>query len=106
MNKTPVLFTALVLSLSVGGLAHAKNDKEKDKGLPPGLQKKVESGKSLPPGWEKKLEVGGKLDKDLYKQGKVVLTNPDKGTVTLELDGKLVRVLKNTREIVDILDGR
>ncbi|WP_211829264.1 hypothetical protein [Kistimonas asteriae] len=104
MNKTHALLTALVISLSVGGLAHAKNDKEKD--LPPGLQKKVQSGKSLPPGWEKKLEVGGKLDKDLYKQGKVVLTNPDKGTVTLELDGKFVRVLKNTREIVDILDGR
>ena len=31
---------------------------EKQKNIPPGLQKKVDNGGTLPPGWQKKIEKG------------------------------------------------
>jgi len=101
MNKITGIITIVVFSLCLGGLAYAKNDKEKK--LPPGLQKKVQSGKSLPPGWQKKLAVGDILDEKVYKQGKVVMSDSDKGLVTISVEGKLIRVIENTREIVEIL---
>ena len=55
--------------------------------LPPGLQKKVEEGKPLPPGWERKLEIGGYLDR-----------------VTVRIEGKVIRLIENSLEIVDILN--
>ena len=103
MNKVKVIITIAIVSLCLGGLAYAKNDKEEK--LPPGLQKKVESGKSLPPGWQKKLAVGETLDDEVYKQGKVVVKDSDKGLVTINVEGKLIRVIENTREIVEILEG-
>lgn len=103
MNKVKSIITIVGLSLSLGGLAYAKNDKEKK--LPPGLQKKVESGKSLPPGWQKKLAVGETLGEEVYEQGKIVTSNSDKGLITISVEGKLIKVIENTREIVEILDG-
>lgn len=101
MNNLIILVSAVTLFFSIGGMAQAKNDKEKR--LPPGLQKNVESGKRLPPGWEKKLKVGEILDEEVYDQGRVVVKNIDDGLVTISLEGKLIRVIENTREIVDIL---
>ena len=102
MNKVKTLLALVVVSLSFGGAAYAKNDKEKK--LPPGLQKKVESGKSLPPGWQKKLAVGEKLDKEVYEHGKVVTKDIDNGLITIKVEGKIVKVVEKTREIVDILE--
>jgi NADH dehydrogenase FAD-containing subunit len=102
MSKTKIVITSLVMVLSLGGLAHAKNDKGKS--LPPGLQMNQQRGKSLPPGWEKKLAVGDKLDKDVYDQGKVVLVDDKKGLITISVEGKLIKLMQDTKEIVDILD--
>lgn len=79
----------------------AKQDKEK--GLPPGLQKKVAKGKALPPGWQKKLVKGEKLDTRVYEQSKVVVPVDKSGMIVIEVDGKLIRLLKATHEIIDIL---
>jgi len=105
VNKIITVASAVAIALSCSGLAHAKNDKEKNKNLPYGLQKKVQSGKSLPPGWQKKLSVGNKLDDDVYEQGKIVVKDSDKGLITVTVEGKLIKVIENTREIVEILDG-
>lgn len=82
----------------------------KQKPLPPGLRKKVERGGELPPGWQKKLARGEVLSDDVYRVGRPLppdvrrqLPVDPKGTVTLDIDGEIVRVIQNTREIVDIL---
>lgn len=101
MNISRTIMMLLVAALSVGS-AYADSGKEKK--LPPGLQKKVESGKSLPPGWQKKLEVGAVLDDEVYQQGKVVAKDDERGVVTIEAEGKTVKVIERTREIVEILE--
>ncbi|KEF33100.1 MAG: hypothetical protein EP339_06510 [Gammaproteobacteria bacterium] len=75
-------------------------------GLPPGLQKKVERGESLPPGWQKKLDYrrGDRLDRDLYRYGHVY--DIEGGRQRIEIEDKVYTVIKDTREIVDILNGR
>lgn len=103
MIKIKLIIASLVLTMGVSGIAYAKNEKQKT--LPPGLQKKVESGKSLPPGWQKKLAVGEVLSQDVYEHGKILVSDTDKGLVTINVDGKLIRVIEHTREIVEILDG-
>jgi hypothetical protein len=75
----------------------------KDKSLPPGLQKKVDSGESLPPGWQKKLHKGEILDYRVYRQGSVVVPVNHEGIITIKVEGKVIRLMEATREIVDIL---
>ena len=77
---------------------------EKPKKLPYGLQKKLEKGQSLPPGWQKKLIVGYRMDKEVYQQGDIVVPLDSRGLLTIRLEGKLVRLVKATREIVEILE--
>ena len=77
---------------------------EKPKKLPYGLQKKLEKGQSLPPGWQKKLIVGSRMDKEVYQQGDIVVPLDSRGLLTIRLEGKLVRLVKATREIVQILE--
>ncbi|UTA48202.1 hypothetical protein L1F30_01360 [Simiduia sp. 21SJ11W-1] len=84
-------------------LAYAKKDKDHNEALPPGLQKKVQQGKPLPPGWEKKLSRGDRLDDDIYARGRVVVPIGRDGSVTIEVDGRLIRLHEKTREILDIL---
>jgi hypothetical protein len=91
--------TVLLCSLAMSSVALAKNDKEKP--LPPGLQKKVAEGQPLPPGWQKKIAVGNVLDASVYAHAKVVLR--DNGIETLSIEGKIIRVLKNTLEVVEII---
>ena len=99
---TPVIIACLASSL-ITGTALAKNDKKKDKQLPPGLQKKVNSGKVLPPGWKKKLAKGEKIDEEVYKQGEIVVPINSNGEITLRVDDKVVRLYKATREIIEVL---
>lgn len=70
-------------------------------GLPPGLQKKVERGESLPPGWEKKLHRGDRFPSDYYRYG--VIDRVDDRYDRIRLEDRIYLVIRNTREIVDIL---
>ncbi len=75
----------------------------KDKSLPPGLQKKVDSGESLPPGWQKKLRKGEILDYRVYRHGSIVVPANNKGIITIKVEDKVIRLMEATREIIDIL---
>lgn len=103
--KTKSLFTTIIItfitSCLLTGTVLAKNDKNKP--LPPGLQKKVASGKALPPGWQKKLAKGEKIDEEVYKQGEIVVPINSHGEITLRVDDKVVRLYKATKEIIEIL---
>lgn len=97
----------VALSVAVGllvGPVYAKKDHENGKQLPPGLQKKADNGKQLPPGWQKKLKKGETLDKKVYERSKVVVPLDSKGLVTISIEGKLVKLYKATREIVEVLE--
>ncbi len=96
MKKIVPVAAALLMAL---GTAEAKNPHGD---LPPGLQKKVEQGGELPPGWQKKLVKGQVLDWDLYEYGKVYSYGDDYERVYIE--DKIVTVIRNTREIIEILD--
>lgn len=100
MRLIKVAVALAVLMMGISGLAQAKP--EKDKPLPPGLQKKVDRGGALPPGWQKKLAVGEVIDDDIYRQGRVI-SSDGRGAVTVDVDGEVFRVMENTREIIEIL---
>jgi hypothetical protein len=95
------IVSLLVLAGLIAGPAYAKKDK--DRQLPPGLHKKVERGQSLPPGWQKKIAKGEILDKEIYQQGQVVVPVDKRGLITIRLEGKLVKLYKATREVVEVL---
>jgi len=104
MKLKTLLTSLIVIGLSssfIAGNALAKKDK--DKQLPPGLQKKVASGKALPPGWEKKLTKGEKMDDEVFKQGEIVVPINKHGEITLRVDDKVVRLYKATKEIIEVL---
>lgn len=95
------LFIFLLTSLALTSVnVQAKPDKSK--GLPPGLQKKAARGQELPPGWQKKLQKGQTLDKEVYDQGRVVVPLDDKGYVSIKVEDKVIRLLRATREIIDV----
>ncbi len=88
------------------------NWKKSKKPLPPGLQKKVARGGELPPGWKKKLEVGAVLDPEVDAQASSLpeeilrrLPESEAGTEILRVGDEIIRVIENSREIVDILGG-
>lgn len=98
-----LLAAALVATLSLSPIAFADKPEGKSKSIPYGLQKKQAKGESLPPGWQKKLQVGSKIDQEVFDHGKVILEE-DQGLVTIKLEGKLVKIIENTNEIVEIIN--
>ena len=85
--------------------------KKKHKGLPPGLAKKVERGGHLPPGWEKKVSVGETMPVEVIKECKplpkeliIKLPPPPIGTITLTVNGKIVRLLEASKTILDVFE--
>ena len=104
MNIRKILIMLFALSL-ISGPAYAKSEKAKDKGngLPPGLHKKAENGKPLPPGWQKKLSKGDILDNSVYARGKVVVPLGKDGTISIEVEGTILRLHEQTRKIIDII---
>ncbi|GAA0788511.1 MULTISPECIES: hypothetical protein [Pseudomonadati] len=82
----------------------AYNDRYDDnnKSLPPGLQKKVAEGKPLPPGWQKKLAKGDILSRDIFSRGEIISPRDKDGRVSVNVDGTVIQVMENTREIIDI----
>ncbi|MBI3851443.1 MAG: hypothetical protein HY298_14380 [Verrucomicrobia bacterium] len=93
--------------------AHSDDGKSGKKGkpLPPGLAKKVARGGSLPPGWQNKLVKGEILSPEMYRQCDplpdevlVRLPPPPSGTVLVTIQGKVVRLVRATLEILDVFD--
>lgn len=88
---------------------HGKKAK-KQKQLPPGLQKKLARGGDLPPGWQKKFQRGEVIDSGVYRAGQRLpgdilrqIRNID-GTEIILIDGKVARVLRDSRLVVDVID--
>lgn len=88
-----------------------KPSKKKIKSLPPGLQKKVARGKGLPPGWQKKLARGEVMDREVYAYAQPLpleltrrLPPQPAGVVTVQLEGKIVRLAAATLVILDVFD--
>ena len=84
--------------------------KKSGKRLPPGLQKKVDRGGELPPGWKKKLAVGEKVPEAYEPEIKSLpeeilnrLPETPAGTEIIRIGDEVIRVVENTREIIDIL---
>lgn len=95
------------------GLIEEKHPRKgkKPKGLPPGLQKKVERGEALPPGWEKRFHQGEIIPEEVYRQchplpNEVLVKLPPQpaGTVLITIGGKVARILAATREILDVFE--
>jgi len=103
MKQWPII-VSLICGLGMSTVLQAKQDHHHD-GLPPGLQKKVARGEPLPPGWQKKLSRGDRLDQDIYDRGQVVYHDRKDGLLTIRVEGKLIRLMEHTHEIVDILDS-
>lgn len=107
MNKlTSVIIAGLAFSLITPMLAFAKhgNEPDKDKDLPPGLQKKVERGEPLPPGWQKKLRRGDVLDYDIYNRGRIVAPLDRDGRISIEVDGSIIKLDQKSRQILDVVN--
>lgn len=108
MRKLPHLLLTSLLSIAllVPGISTAKNDKhhKSHKDVPKGIEKKARKTGELPPGWEKKLTKGSILDIDLYRYGKRRPWGKDDRYELIDIDNETVRVLRNTREIVEILN--
>ena len=83
----------------------------KAKSLPPGLAKKAARGESLPPGWQNKVVKGEIMPVEVYRECQplpqevtVKLPPPPAGTILVTIEGKIVRLLQATREILDVFD--
>ena len=85
--------------------------KGKEKRLPPGLKKKLERGWDLPPGWQDKVQRGEVMPYDIYRKGERLpddiarrMPRHRDDIDTVILDNKAVKVMKKTREIIDIME--
>ncbi|MBQ0784246.1 MAG: hypothetical protein KBT66_08450 [Amphritea sp.] len=84
--------------------------KNKQKRIPPGLQKKLERGGQLPPGWENKVAVGELLDEDLYSRSEPLPDELDSvlGRVVGEehrrIGHKVIKVLEGDATVIDVID--
>lgn len=93
----------VVLGLGMGPVL-AKQEKHGGKSLPQGLQMKLERGGTLPPGWQRKLVRGEVLDDSIYRQSEIVIPVDSRGLLTVRVEGKLIRLVEATREIIDIVE--
>jgi len=108
-----LLFAVICVLLVAPAYGKNEGNPGKNKGLPPGLEKKLKRTGELPPGWEKKLVKGGYLDDDLYSYCRP-FDKSDKypghpeyrfenGTELLQIQNRIIRIKRDTREILDIL---
>lgn len=89
---------------------YGRDKPKKMKQLPPGLQKKVERGGELPPGWQMKVARGEVLAPDLYHGSRPLpedllerLGRHHHDSELRLLDDRVVRVVDDTRLILDVL---
>ena len=115
-----VMISLVCGALLIGTQSFAKPNKEqkinkekvkKQKHLPRGLQKKVARGGELPPGWQKKLVKGEVIDSDVLRHAKIVNTSDyskypykTKGSEVYKVEDKIIKVIKATNVIIDVLD--
>ena len=99
--KTEIVKVLVMASAISCTVSEAKTNK--DKSLPPGLEKKMNRTGQLPPGWQKKLAVGERLDTQVYKNASIMDPGRNDGIVTVQIDGRVIRLIEATREIVEIL---
>ena len=99
-----LLTSVLILTTLISASAMAQPPHSQ--GLPPGLAKKIERGEPLPPGWQKKLDYrrGDYLDRELLRYGRVY--DIDDRRQRVEIEDRVYTIIKDTREIIDILNGR
>jgi hypothetical protein len=78
--------------------------------LPPGLAKRIDRG-DLPPGWQKKICVGQVIPEPvlqecapLPREITVRLPKPPLGTITVAVEGRIVRLMETTHEILDVFE--
>jgi hypothetical protein len=92
---------------------HGRPGKKEHKrqSLPPGLAKKVARGNALPPGWQKKLVHGETMPPVIYRECQplpdeviVRLPPPPSGTILVSIDGRVVRLMQATMEILDVFN--
>ncbi|WP_299195664.1 hypothetical protein [uncultured Amphritea sp.] len=93
------------------GKDHPKNaQKDKQKSIPQGLEKKLQRGGDLPPGWEKKIIPGDRLDRDLYRQSERLPDELDRaigrvaGEENRRIGNKIIRVLEGDATVIDVID--
>ena len=104
MDLKNIITLAVVICMSSTPV-FAKKEKDKNKQLPQGLQMKLDRGGSLPPGWQKKLAKGEVLEESVYNHGVVVIPIDSDGMLTVRIEGKLIKLIEATREIVEIFDS-
>lgn len=99
------------------GLADTPQDRRPSPGvaggqrqLPPGLQRRMERGGELPPGWQRKVESGEVLSQEQVRHGRRIddellrrLPPQPEGTVIMETEDQVIRVLEATGEVLDVL---
>lgn len=107
MKKAVIFIACLSIALPVWAKEH---NGKKMKTLPPGLEKKLERTGELPPGWQKKLVKGEILDPGLYELSRKIsdpqqgdVQHPDAGTEVIKIEDRIIRIKKDSREILDIL---
>jgi len=102
MKRTFVFVSALAMALATTCIS-ANPGNGKDGKLPPGLEKKAQSGKPLPPGWQKKLRVGTILDSDIYAHARVVAPLGEHGVITVDIEGRILKLEDTSRKILEII---
>ena len=101
MKSHPYLTILISIAFLAAAPALAKNNKN-DGTLPPGLQKNHNQGKPLPPGWQKKLRRGDILDNSIYTRGRVVVPLGKDGSISINVEGTVLRLDNKSRRILDI----
>ncbi|WP_417762891.1 hypothetical protein [Shewanella sp.] len=114
-SKLTALATAVTLGLAGAALStsaiakqddhheHKQAKHKQEKPLPPGLQKKLANGEPLPPGWAKNYRRGDILDRRIFDRGRITVPIDRDGIITVNVDNQLIRLFRDTREIIDIL---
>ncbi len=106
MKKLVLLLIGL--SLTTPCLAKKYGKENKHKQLPPGLQKKYQRTGEIPPGWQKKLREGEYLDREMYESAHIYGHRygdytAGAGNEILRVGHKILRIKRDTKEILDIL---
>ena len=108
-NKTLALLIGCALVFGTSSFAKKPEELGQEKGkkqkvIPYGLQKKVQTGKELPPGWQKKIAKGEVVDDKVLQNAKVLdsIYPVIKGTKVYEVGEKIFRLQNATKEILEV----
>ncbi len=101
--KNETISIVIIIKIKIIVIKKIKSEKQKD--IPPGLQKKVDNGGTLPPGWQKKIEKGEVVNSTILSNGRIVTSKYPKikNTEVYEVENRVFRIYKDTKEILDIL---